>query len=114
MVLGCIHDVSNSELIVSLPGIGNFGFVKLNNISKSYTDLLKNEFKEQLNTLPNMYSKGNLIRCKVLNYANKKLNLTIEPHEVNSSMTPQNLNEEMVILFYCLKLIKIIKNLPLR
>ena len=92
--------MSNSELIVSLPGIGNFGFVKLNNISKTYTDLLKSEAKEQVSPLSAMYNKGNLLRCKVLNYNNKKLNLTIEPVEVNASLTPKNIDEEMVQFFF--------------
>ena len=43
-----------------------------------------------------MYSKGNLLRCKVLDYSNKKLNLTIEPNQVNSSLNAKNLDEEMV------------------
>ncbi len=99
LVLGCVHDISPSELTVSLPGIGNFGFVKLNSISKVYNELLKsgnaNE-EQQVTNLSGMYSKGNLVRCKVLNYKNKKLYLTVEPDQVNSNLSFENLEENMV------------------
>lgn len=75
--------------------MGNFGHVRLNNISEIYTDLIKKS--EPVSTLTEMYSKGELVRCKVLNYANKKLNLTIEPNQVNSSLNIKSLQEEMVI-----------------
>ena len=105
MVLGCVHDIKHSELVVSLPGIGNFGYIKLNNISKIYSDLLKNTDTAQkqaddsnsVNTLLEMYNKGDLLRCKVLSYTNKKLFLSIEPDQVNSGLTLNNLEEDMVI-----------------
>jgi exosome complex RNA-binding protein Csl4 len=88
-----------------LPGIGNFGYIKLNNISKVYSDLLKNahDNKKQadgsnsVNTLLGMYNKGDLLRCKVLSYTDKKLYLSIEPDQVNSGLTFNNLEEDMVI-----------------
>ncbi len=108
LVLGCIHDISNSELIVSLPGIGNYGHVKLNNISKIYSNLLKSESnndknadeEDQTRTLIEMYNKGDLVRCKVLNFADKKLYLTIEPNQVNGSLGYDNLEENMVRYLY--------------
>ena len=100
-MLGCVHDITQNELIVSLPGIGNFGFIKLNNISKVYNELLKSGHSKlsadsQLTTLSGMFSKGNLVRCKVLSYTNKKLYLTIEPNEVNSNLTFKTLEDNMV------------------
>jgi len=111
--LGCIHDIKNNELIVSLPGLGNFGYIKLNNISRIYSDLLKNiqigtslsthnkrNSNENFNisTLLEMYNKGDLLRCKVLSYTDKKLFLTIEPDQVNGSLSFKNLQEEMVTI----------------
>ena len=113
LVLGCIHDIKNNELIVSLPGVGNFGCIKLNNISKMYTDLLKSielgtslsthnkrnlSTENGISTLLGMYNKGDLLRCKVLSYTDKKLYLTIEPDQVNGSLSFKNLEEEMVII----------------
>jgi exosome complex RNA-binding protein Csl4 len=113
LVLGCIHDISNTELIVSLPGIGNYGHVKLNNISRIYSQMLKDEDQEaesaanedeQVKTLNGMFNKGDLVRCRVLNFVDKRLYLTMEPGEVNSSLNYDNLEVEMVnkidILFY--------------
>lgn len=97
--MGCIHDVKQSELIVSLPGIGNYGYVKLNNISTIYTTALKKcaeNSDAQPFALNECYSKGNLVRCKVLSYTNNKLLLTIEPTQVNSSLSYQSLENGMV------------------
>lgn len=100
MVLGCVHDILHSELVISLPGIGNFGFVKLNNISTVYTNLLKtiesNKKSSEVSTLLEMYHKGDLVRCKVLSYTNNKLFLTIEPDQVNNSLNYSHLEEDMV------------------
>ena len=112
LVLGCIHDIKNNELVVSLPGIGNFGYIKLNNISNIYSDLLKNiqlgtslashhkrnmTNENNINTLLDMYTKGDLLRCKVLSYTDKKLYLTVEPTQVNANLSFKNLDENMVL-----------------
>ncbi|CAF0850832.1 unnamed protein product [Brachionus calyciflorus] len=101
LVLGCIHDVLTSELVVSLPGLGNFGHVKINNISKIYSDLIKNSSndnkKSDLPSLSDMYHKGDLVRCKVLSFTNNKLYLTIEPDQVNSNLNFATLEEDMII-----------------
>ena len=103
MVLGCVHDIYHSEISVSLPGIGNFGYVKLNNISSIYAAMLKDHEpgktkNSECSSLASMYSKGNLLRCKVLSFTNNKLNLTIEPNEVNSNLAFKNIEEEMVFI----------------
>ena len=99
MVVGCVHETTSTELIVSLPGIGNFGHVKLNNISKIYTNLLKSEAdNDEARTLSEFYNKGDFVRCKVLGYSDRKLNLTIEPDLVNSGLHFNNLQVDMVCL----------------
>jgi len=102
MVLGCVHDISQSELIVSLPGIGNFGFVKLNNISQVYSQILRTSTGKDSHVtgLSGMFAKGNLLRCKVLSYTNKKLYLTIDPKEINASLTFKTLEDNMVNTIY--------------
>jgi hypothetical protein len=104
-VLGIVHDILHGELIVSLPGIGNFGYVKLNSISKVYSDLLKNsndglssKNNKEVASLFEMFRKGHLVRCKVLNFSDNKLFLTIEPHQVNSNLTFKHLEKEQVRL----------------
>lgn len=94
-MLGAIHDVSKNELTISLPGIGNYGHVKLNNVSSVYSVMINNEDSE-LRTLNEMYKKGELVRCKVLNFVDNRLHLTIEPSEVNGSLRYDNLQEDMV------------------
>ena len=99
---------------MSLPGLGNFGYIKLNNISKIYSELLKNiqlgtslsthnkrnasasNENNNIGTLLDMYNKGDLLRCKVLSYTDKKLYLTIEPDQVNGNLSFKNFEEEMV------------------
>lgn len=101
LVLGCVHDITGSELMVSLPGIGNFGYVKLNNISKVYSESLKSEESlksGETKTLFEMYNRGDLVRCKVLNYSDRRLHLTIEPDQVNGGLTFDNLEPNMVLI----------------
>jgi hypothetical protein len=85
-----------------LPGIGNYGHVKLNNISRIYTNMVMDESNEsanedeQVKMLSTMFSKGDLVRCKVLNFTEKKLFLTIDPSQVNASLNYDNLEDDMV------------------
>ena len=94
---------------MSLPGVGNYGYVRLNNISSIYNDQLKSSVAEALNgqhhakngpkqhaTLFDMYHKGNLLRCKVQGFSNKKLYLTIEPSQVNAGLSYASLETDMV------------------
>ena len=91
-MLGYVQDIKSSELIVSLPGLGNFGHVRLANISRVYTDTLAAKIDDNNNddapaaaSLLDMYSKGDLVRCKVLAFVDKKLMLSIAPEHVNAA-----------------------------
>lgn len=95
-MLGCVHETTSSELIVSLPGIGNFGHIKLNNISKVYTDLLKTG-SDEVHSLVDMYKRGDYVRCKVLNYSDRRLHLSIEPDVVNAGLTEANVEAGMIL-----------------
>lgn len=55
-----------------------------------------NNETSSIGTLLDMYNKGDLLRCKVLSYTDKRLYLTIEPEQVNGSLSFKNLEEEMV------------------
>lgn len=44
-----------------------------------------------------MYNRGDYVRCKVLNYSDHRLNLTIEPDVVNSGLSAATLQTEMVV-----------------
>jgi hypothetical protein len=52
---------------------------------------------EQVQMLSNMFNKGDLVRCKVLSFTDKKLFLTIDPCQVNASLSYENLEDDMVI-----------------
>ena len=80
-----------------MPGINNFGYVKLNRISTEYIDYLKSLSDKRVYTqLSDMYTVGMLLRCKVLNYNNNRLYLTIEPQEVNANYKTKDLEVDMV------------------
>lgn len=81
-----------------MPGINNFGYVKLNRISAEYIKYLQDLTDKRGNytQLSDMYTLGTFIRCKVLNYTNKRMFLTIEPHEVNSNLKNKDLEVDMV------------------
>lgn len=90
-----MHD----EIVILLPGLGNFGYIRINQISNEYTNYLNKELNNKSNIvqLSDMYSIGNLVRCKVLNYEKKRLYLTIDPNEVNRNLNSSNLEEDMII-----------------
>ena len=73
----------------------------MNSISEELS--LINEHIKGLNKcfsliLSDMYSVGNLLRCKVINYdvEKKKLFLTIQPEEVNYILKFEDLKVDMV------------------
>ena len=53
--------------------------------------------KSDMPSLVDLFHKGDLVRCKVLSFTNNKLNLTIEPDEVNNNLTYASLEDNMVL-----------------
>ncbi len=102
MVLCSVQDVLHDELVVTLPGINNIGYIKSTNISKEYTSHLCEANNPDTKasaaiTLPYLYNVGTMLRCKVIEYRNKRLYLTCEPNELNSGFKVTDLYEKMVI-----------------
>lgn len=44
-----------------------------------------------------LFHKGDLVRCKVLSLTNSKLNLSIEPDQVNGNLTFASLEDDMIL-----------------
>ncbi|XP_076653211.1 ribosomal RNA Processing 5 [Halictus rubicundus] len=97
VVLGCICEVTEYDLIVSLPG-GLLGHARVTDISESYTNLLENLIKNkddltsEFKPLPELYSRGDQVVCYVKNIQPQEkwqIVLSLEPKLIN-----QNLNVE--------------------
>jgi hypothetical protein len=103
LVLCSVMDVLHDELVVSLPGINNIGYIKSTNISREYTNHLCESTNANAKTtvaattLPYLYSIGTMLRCKVIEYRNKRLYLTCEPNELNSGFKLADLYDKMII-----------------
>ncbi|XP_015437456.1 PREDICTED: protein RRP5 homolog [Dufourea novaeangliae] len=99
VVLGCIFEVTEYDLIISLPG-GAIGRAQVTDISESYNNLLQglirseddqpNEFK----SLPELYSRGDYVVCYVKSIHPQEkwqIILSLEPRLIN-----QNLNVDFL------------------
>ncbi|KAG7169026.1 RRP5-like [Homarus americanus] len=107
VILGCVQEVRNYELLVSLPH-KLVGTVTLARISKAYTALLtkikevENEAEEEeIHTLQELYSPGQYIVTQVVSVEDIngkfKVNLTIEPREVNFGISASHLQIGLVL-----------------
>jgi rRNA biogenesis protein RRP5 len=104
LVLCSVQDVLHDELVVTLPGINNFGYIKSTSISREYTAYLCEAANANAKTatgsaitLPYLYNTGNILRCKVIEYRNKRLYLTCEPSAINGALKLDDLYEKMII-----------------
>ncbi|NWW78900.1 RRP5 protein, partial [Climacteris rufus] len=106
LLLGCIKEVSDYELAISLPN-GLSGFVPVTQISDAYSQLLtkqvaEGELPEDLNSLPDMYSPGTLVRCIVTSTekrdnGRRSIKLSIDPKKVNKGLDSTALTAGMVL-----------------
>ncbi|XP_014667836.1 PREDICTED: protein RRP5 homolog [Priapulus caudatus] len=107
LILGCIKEVHDFELIVSLPG-GIAGVVDIGNISDAYTHLLQNLTKgcsaevEDLRSMYHLFRVGQLLRCKIIEVVEmeqgkKKVILTISPQVVNEYVGISGLRNRMTL-----------------
>lgn len=109
VVLGCVQQVHELGLKISLPG-AIMGQVDISHVSRPYTNLLR-EFAQglrkdltEVHKLSEMFWEGQTVACKVLSVAPEKegslrvsVNLSLDPGEVNSSLTPSILQSNMVL-----------------
>ncbi|NXU93455.1 RRP5 protein, partial [Xiphorhynchus elegans] len=106
LLLGCIKEVTDYELIISLPN-GLSGFVPITQISDAYSTLLtkqvaQGELPEGLNSLSDMYSPGTLVRCIVASVekgddGRRSIKLSIDPKKVNKGLNSSALTTGMLL-----------------
>lgn len=94
VILGRISEITEYELIVSIPG-GLLGHVQVTDLSESYTNLLqniinsKNMQSDEFKSLPDLYSVGEYVVCyvKSINPDGKWLySLSLEPQLINQNI----------------------------
>ncbi|NXA05405.1 RRP5 protein, partial [Sapayoa aenigma] len=106
LLLGCVKEVSDYELVISLPN-GLSGFVPITQISDAYSKLLsmqvaQGELPEDLNSLSDMYSPGTLVRCIVTSVqksddGRRSIKLSIDPKKVNKGLNASALATGMLL-----------------
>ncbi|XP_027658314.1 protein RRP5 homolog isoform X2 [Falco rusticolus] len=106
LLLGCIKEVSDYELVISLPN-GLSGFVPVTQISDAYSKMLskqvaQGELLEDLNSLLDMYSPGTLVRCVVTSAeksadGRRSIKLSINPKKVNKGLNASSLASGMLL-----------------
>ncbi|CAN9509947.1 unnamed protein product [Ophioblennius macclurei] len=105
LLLGCVRDVSDFEVTVSLP-CGLQGFLSIRNICDSYTKLLNEQLDsvdtEEIYSLQHLFHPGMLLRCVVAKLDASKtgslsIQLSINPKLVNKSLTSNSLKPGMVL-----------------
>ncbi|KAJ8365798.1 hypothetical protein SKAU_G00146290 [Synaphobranchus kaupii] len=106
LLLGCVKEVTNFEVTVSLPS-GLTGFLPVANISESYTKILSEQLDsgqnlDEIVSLPCLFSPGMLIRCAVSSLEATKeghvsLRVTVNPKEVNKGLSSGSLKAGMML-----------------
>ncbi|XP_078040689.1 ribosomal RNA Processing 5 [Augochlora pura] len=106
VVLGCISEVTEYGMIVSLPG-GLLGYAQVSDISESYTNLLKNLFKSEDNSssefkpLSELYSTGEQIVCYIKSIQRQdkwQITLSLEPNLINQNLKANDLRNGSKII----------------
>ncbi|XP_029466152.1 protein RRP5 homolog [Rhinatrema bivittatum] len=106
LLLGCVKEVSDFEVNVSLPN-GLTGFVQVINISDAYTKLLndqadKEEVLEDLAPLSALFSPGMLVRCAISTLEKtiggyNSIKLSVNPKDVNKALNSGALRAGMLL-----------------
>ncbi|XP_012990759.2 protein RRP5 homolog [Esox lucius] len=104
LLLGCVKEVTDFEVMVNLPG-GLLGYLNIANISDSYTKVLSDQLDYQdaeIFDLCRLFSPGMLVRCTVARLENTKrgmvsIQLSVNPKEVNKSLSTASLKPGMIL-----------------
>ncbi|XP_010131602.1 PREDICTED: protein RRP5 homolog [Buceros rhinoceros silvestris] len=106
LLLGCVKEVSDYELVVSLPN-GLSGFVPVTQICDAYSKMLskevaQGELLEDLNSLSDLYSPGTLVRCIVTSVeksadGRRSIKLSVDPKKVNKGLSASALTSGMLL-----------------
>lgn len=105
-ILGCVKEVNELELVVSLPN-GLQGFVQVTEICDAYTQKLNEQVAqeeplEDLLRLPELFSPGMLVRCVVSSLdvtesGKKSVKLSVNPKRVNKVLSAEALRPGMLL-----------------
>ncbi|XP_069561077.1 protein RRP5 homolog isoform X2 [Brachyistius frenatus] len=105
LMLGCVKEVTDFEVTVSLP-CGLQGFLSIKNICDSYAKLLSEQLDspdtEEICSLQHLFHPGMVLRCVVdrLDIAkggSLSIQLSINPKTVNKSLSSSTLKAGMVL-----------------
>ncbi|KYN28988.1 Protein RRP5 like protein [Trachymyrmex cornetzi] len=105
ILLGRVSEVSEYDLIVSLPG-GFLGRVQATDLSESYTNLLQNIINakvvqsNEFKPLPDLFNLGDYITCyvKSINVDKWSCSLSIEPQLINQNVHTSYLVKDMKVV----------------
>jgi len=104
-ILGAIKEINELELVISLTN-GLTGFISITEISEEISKIAEqvandDADEDELPDLNSMFTIGQLIACAIseLSDANnkKKINLSIKPSIVNSSLTAKDISAGMML-----------------
>uniref|UniRef100_A0A3B5LZ77 Protein RRP5 homolog n=1 Tax=Xiphophorus couchianus TaxID=32473 RepID=A0A3B5LZ77_9TELE len=101
LLLGCVKEVADFEVTVSLP-CGLQGFLSIRNICDAYTKLLSKQLDSDFCSLSQIFWPGMLLRCVVYKMDITKggslsIQLSVNPKLVNKSLTSSSLMAGMVL-----------------
>ncbi|XP_028264311.1 protein RRP5 homolog isoform X2 [Parambassis ranga] len=105
LFLGCVKEVSDFEVTVSLP-YGLQGFLSIRNICDSYTKLLSEQLDsvdtEEICSLSHLFYPGMVLRCVVAKLDVSKggslsVQLSVNPKVVNKNLSSSSLKTGMVL-----------------
>nr|XP_020451870.1 protein RRP5 homolog [Monopterus albus] len=105
LMLGCVKEVRDFEVTVSLP-CGLQGFLGIKNISDSYTKLLVEQLDSadtvEICSLTHLFCPGMVLRCVVVKLDITKggsisIQLSVNPKLVNKALTSSSLKAGMVL-----------------
>lgn len=94
VVLGCIFEVTEYDLLISLPG-GLIGRAQITDISECYTNLLQNLIRSEdsqtseIKSLPELYSCGDYVICYIKTIQPQKkfqIGISLEPKLINQNL----------------------------
>ncbi|XP_077380962.1 protein RRP5 homolog isoform X2 [Festucalex cinctus] len=105
LMLGCVKDVSDFDVTVSLP-CGLQGYLSIRNVCDSYTQLLTEQLDSPdmgyIFALPHLFCSGMMLRCVIAKLDNAKggaisIQLSVNPKLVNKALTSNALQVGMVL-----------------
>lgn len=106
LMLGCVKEVSDFEVVVGLPS-GLVGYLPICNICDTYTNILNDKLDtedglEEVVPLSKLFTPGMLIRCVVSSLVSAKeghisLKVSINPKDVNKVLNAAALKPRMTL-----------------